>query len=39
VSCWFSFPLWLKMLNISSCIYLSFVLPLRTVCSINLPIY
>jgi hypothetical protein len=37
---WFAFPLWPRMLSISSCIYWPFVfLLLRTVCSVHLPIY
>jgi hypothetical protein len=40
MSFWFAFPLWLEMLNISSCIYYPFASLLsRIVCSIHLPIY
>jgi hypothetical protein len=39
MSFWFSFPLWPRILNISSCIYLPFVSSFEIVCSVHLPIY
>jgi hypothetical protein len=35
----FAFNLWLRMLNISSCVYSPFVLSLGTICWINLSSY
>jgi hypothetical protein len=36
---WFTFPLWPGMLSISSYVYWPFVLLLRIVCLVHLPIY